>query len=320
MINLRYHIVSLVAVFLALALGIVMGSSVLEGGTISVLRKTSDEIKQSNQAYRAENEQLRAQVSQFQRFGEAALPVLAGGRLKGRSVILLDTNRVDRGVRDAAARAVQAAGAEVEGRITFSTDRLVLDTQGDRTALGGLLDSSQTDPSALRATLVDHLVARLTSPSKLPQDDQGRLGDVLTGLNRAKFLAGFDLPDAFAKGATPFPRAGSIFVLVGPTDGSTSLIPEEFLVPLVDRLSERSEAPVAAVEAAVGPASWLDAVRADRQVAGRVPTVDDADRVPGQVALVWALQQRLAGGPVGHYGIKRVRDLLPPSPAQQAGT
>ncbi|HZB59923.1 MAG TPA: copper transporter, partial [Actinomycetota bacterium] len=49
MISLRYHIVSLVAVFLALALGIVVGSTVLQEGTVSVLRATSERVRQESE-------------------------------------------------------------------------------------------------------------------------------------------------------------------------------------------------------------------------------------------------------------------------------
>ena len=55
MISLRYHIVSLVAVFLALALGIVVGSTVLQEGTVSALRATSQEVRQRSEENRTEN-------------------------------------------------------------------------------------------------------------------------------------------------------------------------------------------------------------------------------------------------------------------------
>ena len=52
MIDFRYHLVSIVAVFLALAIGIVLGSTELQGNTIDVLRTSSNllknELDQSN--------------------------------------------------------------------------------------------------------------------------------------------------------------------------------------------------------------------------------------------------------------------------------
>ena len=92
MISLRYHIVSLVAVFLALALGIVVGSTVLQEGTVSVLRATSQEVRQRSEENRTENLALKQEISRLQSFGTAVLPELVQGRLRGRSVVLLDTD------------------------------------------------------------------------------------------------------------------------------------------------------------------------------------------------------------------------------------
>ena len=59
MISLRYHIVSLVAVFLALALGIVVGSTVLQEGTVSVLRATSERVRQESRRANPRYEYVR---------------------------------------------------------------------------------------------------------------------------------------------------------------------------------------------------------------------------------------------------------------------
>ena len=66
MISLRYHIVSLVAVFLALALGIVVGSTVLQEGTVSVLRATSDQVREQSERNSRENVALKQEISRLQ--------------------------------------------------------------------------------------------------------------------------------------------------------------------------------------------------------------------------------------------------------------
>ena len=136
MISLRYHIVSLVAVFLALALGIVVGSTVLKEGTVSVLRATSEQVRQNNDSYREENLALKQEQARLQDFAATVLPDLVRGRLKGRPVVLLDTDKVDGGVRDLVTQVLETAGAEVDGRVTFNAGRLALTAEGDRQALG----------------------------------------------------------------------------------------------------------------------------------------------------------------------------------------
>jgi len=125
-ISLRYHIVSLVAVFLALALGIVVGSTVLQEGTVSVLRATSERVRSESERNSRENVALKQEQARLQSFGAAVLPELVQGRLKGRSVVLVDTDKVDSGMRDAVRKVLEDAGAQVDGQITFSDDRLAL--------------------------------------------------------------------------------------------------------------------------------------------------------------------------------------------------
>ena len=51
MIDFRYHLVSIVAVFLALAIGIVLGSTELQGPTYNLLNQTTAKLQNEyNQA------------------------------------------------------------------------------------------------------------------------------------------------------------------------------------------------------------------------------------------------------------------------------
>jgi hypothetical protein len=77
-ISLRYHIVSLVAVFLALALGIVVGSTVLQEGTVSVLRATSEQVRQESEKNSRENVELQAGAGPPAGFGAASCPSCPG--------------------------------------------------------------------------------------------------------------------------------------------------------------------------------------------------------------------------------------------------
>src|SRR5205807_2581955 len=61
-IDFHYHVVSIVAVFLALAIGIVLGSTELQGTTIDVPRNTSQQIKNQYDATHARNAELNQQV------------------------------------------------------------------------------------------------------------------------------------------------------------------------------------------------------------------------------------------------------------------
>jgi hypothetical protein len=309
-INLRYHIVSLVAVFLALALGMVVGGTVLNEGTGRAQRAFSELLRKTSQQTQAENSVLLNQAKNYKQFGEKVLPQLAHDKLKGRSVVLVDTDRVDDTTRTEIKDAIQAAGGSVAGRLTFSTDRVGLATRDDRDRLAQLLGVPSGDPDTLRSAMVEQFTARLTLPAKLPKDDRAR--DMITGLSDAKFFADTDLPRRVSNGGEVFPKAGSLFVIIGPTDGSPTLSPKTFLVPLADRLSARSATPVAGVESQTGPSSWVAVLRGEKDVTQRVSSVDDVDAVYGQVALVEALAAQLGNQPAGQYGFKQgATSLLP---------
>jgi hypothetical protein len=312
-INLRYHIVSLVAVFLALAIGVVVGSTALKEGTVSVLRATSNRLISESQAARDQNQRLEGELGGYKEFGTAVLPSLVRDRLRGQTVVVIDTDRVDDKTRKPVEDAVTAAGGNVEGRVTFASDRLSLAAEGDRTALAALLQTDQADPEALRQDLVAKLAERLTSPARLPQAGAARARDALTGLQQAKFLADLRADKSVQDGTAPFPRPGSLFVIIGPTDNPTLLDPKLFLVPLAQRLAGRGNVPVVGVEAAApGAPSWVEVLRDDKDLTDRVSTVDDVDRVPGQFALVEALARRLRSEPTGQYGFKSgATGLLP---------
>jgi Copper transport outer membrane protein, MctB len=318
-ISLRYHIVSLVAVFLALALGIVVGSTVLQEGTVSALRATSDRVRQESEQNRTENLALAQELARYRSLATAVLPDLVRGRLQDRPVVLVDTDKVDGGVRDGVRKVLEDAGAEVDGQVTFAAGRLALDAQGDRTALGRLLAAGGADAAVLRGELVEKLADRLATPRALPREDQQRATDVLTALQDADFLADLKLTRAMADGTDPFPRQGSIFVLIGPTDGAP-VAPEAFLVPLADRVSARAAGPVAGVEAAAAgllpnTSSWVVALRDRGEVSRRVSGIDAVDTAYGQLALVQALQDDLQQLPAGQYGLKAGASSLLPEKA-----
>lgn len=307
MISLRYHIVSLVAVFLALALGIVVGSTVLQEGTVSVLRATSDQVREQSERNSRENVALKQENSRLQSFGATVLPDLVRGRLDGRSVVLVDTDKVDSGLRDGVRKVLEDAGAEVDGQITFADERLALGADADRTAAGRLLGVDAGDPEVLRGQLVKRLAERLANPAAIPQDDRQRASDMLTGLQDADFLADLRLSRPLAAGSDPFPRQGSIFVLLGPAaTATTAVAPDAFLVPLADQVSGLAGGAVAGGEAADVPreTSWILALRDNRAVSRRVSGIDSVDKVYGQLALVEALEDRLQQEAAGQYGVK----------------
>src|SRR5262249_17634946 len=99
MINFRYHLVSLVAVFLALAIGIIAGSTVIKESILDQTQQTLDnaeknlkDLEDTNNRLRAENDQLKARD---QALDTAGTTELLQDRLVGVPLLMLKVDGVD---------------------------------------------------------------------------------------------------------------------------------------------------------------------------------------------------------------------------------
>jgi len=85
----RYHATSLIAVFLALAIGIVIGA-VLGADAIDNTRKDLEQSLTGNlQDARAQADELRGELSRADEFSERVYPVLVRDRLRGKRIGLV---------------------------------------------------------------------------------------------------------------------------------------------------------------------------------------------------------------------------------------
>src|SRR4029453_11028461 len=91
-IDFRYHLVSLIAVFLAVALGIIIGTPALNEPIQADIEGQVTDLEQDKRALEDRPQQLQTQVDAADSFADAVAPVLVNGALKGRSVLLVVTN------------------------------------------------------------------------------------------------------------------------------------------------------------------------------------------------------------------------------------
>src|ERR1700712_3374750 len=98
MINFRFHLVSLVAVFLSLGLGILVGSTVIDQGIVNRLDSDINHVKKENSKVEASNKVLAEQNKQLQQYIDDSAPFVGDGRLDARSVALVAEGGVNGGV------------------------------------------------------------------------------------------------------------------------------------------------------------------------------------------------------------------------------
>ncbi len=149
MINFRYHIVSIVAVFLALAVGIVLGSTELQGTTIDVLTRTSSNLRTDLNTKTALASALQQQVNADQAFAQETEARLLSGLLAGQRVVLVTAPGAPGGVVTGLTSALRLAGATVTGQVNLQP-KLLDASQNNQQFLIQL--AQQLAPARCRAT------------------------------------------------------------------------------------------------------------------------------------------------------------------------
>ncbi|SPL91474.1 unnamed protein product [[Actinomadura] parvosata subsp. kistnae] len=120
MIDFRYHLVSIVAIFLALAVGIVLGTTLLQGPAVKSIEEVTAGLTASNDELRAQIDSLRGREAGNDQFIISATGDLVSGDLTGQRVLLVETPGSSNAVREASEQVLDQAGAEISGRVALS--------------------------------------------------------------------------------------------------------------------------------------------------------------------------------------------------------
>lgn len=311
MVDFRYHLVSLVAVFLALACGIVLGAGPLRAAI-------GDTVSGRNAALTAQNAQLTAErdaATADEHAANAALDAagsgLLGGTLPGYRVAVVQLGTVDDGMAKAVDTRLAQAGAQVVSHVTLTgawTDPAV---RSFRQSLIGYLTGYLSPPPAAGATpdgelaqaLVEGLVGADPAHPGAPSEAASTL---------LQLLSTGDTP--LVRLAAPVTTPADLVVLLAPgspsAPASTATGGDAATagVTLLTAAQAGSKGAVLA-EADGGPGRVVAGVLASPGAAG-LATVSGASGVVGQVGVPLALAQRI-GGTAGHYGIGTGLTALP---------
>ena len=304
MISFRYHLVTIVAVFLALALGVLMGTTVVNQGVIDDLQRRTEDASKRADELRNQVNALSVQARAWDQFGAVVQPQLIEDELASREIVLVTLEGVDVREVDQVRRTLQAAGASVMG-LLVATARMGLPDEGSREELARVLGSSAAKtPPQLESDAAERLGERLA------QGPGAGDVDVLEQLISSGFLVlqGGDGSVGAVGGD------GQGMVLLSGGDVEPAVLPDAFLSPLAAALASFT-APVVAAETAATTYPFVPLVRADGELDGQMATVDNADTVPGRIAVVLALRDLFAvPGSAGDYGIKQGASSLLPLP------
>jgi hypothetical protein len=324
LIDFRYHLVSIVAVFLALAIGIVVGSQALAPAVQSSLKQvSSNEAKQIRSLY-AHNAQLKAQIAANESFAEAGERGLLHGLLDGQQVVLVLAPNTDGPTVDGVTSALQQAGATVTGQVLLSaqffdtgavTEQQLQSTARNLAPTGLTLPSSASESQISgQQAAAQVIAAAIANKDGVPTLSQQQTQGIMAGFGSSQFLK-INGPD----GSSSLSGQGTMAVVVAPGTVPPSKTSGPFNLALISLTNDLQEVSKGAVLVGPllgsGPGSAIDAVISG--AAGvTLTTVDNADTTTGQIIVAQALAELLKPNATPTaYGVRQNRV---PSPAPSA--
>ena len=302
MISFRYHIVSIVAVFLALAVGITVGTTALNGPVTSDLRKQVNTLKGERSTLDNQVTALQQQVDNAGQFASTFGAQLVAGKLKGKSLLIIGMPGVATGMQDGIAAQLSAAGAQITGRLQLAHDYIdqsgsasiaTLATSGTQPI--GLTYPATSDARELAAALLSYVLT-----------DGGQPTDLRATLSAFSAL---HMISNDPKGIEP----AKIVVVIGSGTVAKGAYAGQAELDLVTALQARGAQTVVAGDAGSATGDGVVSLVRSSPAKAAISTIDNADTSFGQVSTVLALVDAQSGR-VGQYGTAPGADALFPIP------
>lgn len=132
MLNFRYHALSLVAVFLSLAIGLLLGVAIGDKGLVSSAESdVRASLRGDVRKAQAERDAARAELQNRQRFEQEAYPGLVGGRLVGKRIALIELGGSSDRMWNLTNAALQGSGARLTSVSVIREPLSLADLAGD---------------------------------------------------------------------------------------------------------------------------------------------------------------------------------------------
>ncbi|GIG25803.1 copper transporter [Cellulomonas denverensis] len=308
MIDFRYHLVSLISVFLALAVGIALGAGPLKESIGNTLTGQVDQLREEKDSLRTELDQANAATTAAENYIAAAGPALVKNTLTDRNVAVIAMGDVDAEAQEAIEEQLSAAGATVTAQVTLTPAWSSTDLRSFRQALvanlTAYLDPQPESGTGADTAMAEALVQGLTGAD--PADPAKVSADASTLI---KLLSTGDDPLIELAAEVTAPADDVLLLTDDITAVGTSTqdaatdqdeATQDSLAALVRVAGERAAGAVVA-GGPVAEDTLIAAIVADGELADSVSTVNAAGTAAGQVSVPLALNAD-AGGKVGHYG------------------
>ena len=314
MIDFRYLVVTIISIFLALTVGIMLGAGFVGDPLARDLENRIDTVTSQVNEQREQIDLLRAQNEALTEWAQAAEPWATDGRLNGRDVVLFIIDGADGGVIDGSIGALEGAGANVVTQITLRT-KFALESGPEADQLATIVESVQREPTDVLMDAAGALgggAASLALEGDGPTESgegsaQVAYSELLRLLEDEDFISVVRNSDE----GEVVPNESS-FVIAG---GNATTRPFE-VNAFIGRLSAElvaGETDVVVTESSSSQWGMVTAIREDDEINETVSTVGTGESALGHVALVLVLNEPPANPP-GHFGTGDGTRPLPDPP------
>jgi hypothetical protein len=307
MIDFRYHLISLVAVFLALGLGVLMGSLVADQAVVERLKNSVADLRHDKEVLQEDILALDNQLEADVRFADVAEDWLIGGELDGETVVLLRFDGSDERMTDGLRAGLEVAGVREVVEITI-TDKFRLPGDIDREQLALAIESNSIEARQLRAEAAELLATRLAAATQSlgrearPDATDAAAHQVLRALEDAGFVTVDGVEVAMG---------GGRLLLAGGSPGERPFDPKAFVTVFADSVVSRGEQ-ILIAESSTSTWGVVEAIRTS-EIEDQATTVDHAETIAGRIAVVLGLAAQ-ADGENGHFGVGAGSEQVIPEP------
>ncbi|MGV0813123.1 copper transporter [Mycolicibacterium boenickei] len=301
MITLRAHAISLAAVFLALAIGVALGSGLLSNTVLSGLRDDKLELQHQIDTLTDGKNALNEKLNAAGEFDAQMAPRMVRDALKDKSVVVFRTPDAVDGDVEAMSRFIGQAGGRVTGTISLtqefveanSADKLLSVVNSPIVPAGKQLSTAAVDQGSQAGDLLGITLLIDRNPAAAPVDDTQR-ATVLAALRDTGFLTYDDAHIGAANTALIVTGGG-----LGEDGGNRGATVARFAAGLAPHGTGTVLVGRSGSASGTGPVA---VTRSDAGLTGAVTTVDDADASAGQITSVLALGDLVGGGKPAKYG------------------
>jgi len=300
-ISLRSHAISLAAVFLALALGIALGSGLLSNTVLSGLRDDKAQMQTEIDTLTDDRNGLNEKLSAAGDFDAQMAPRILRGSLADKSVVLFRTPDADDDDVEGLTRLIGQAGGTVTGTVGLtqefvdanSAEKLLSVVNSPIVPAGTQLSTTTVDQGSQAGDLLGIALLANRDPKIPPVNDEQR-DTVLAALRDTGFIT---------YGTERIGAANTALIVTGGPLGEGAGNQGATVARFAAGLAPHGSGVV--LTGRDGVASGTSAVavaRSDRALTSAVSTVDDVDRESGRITAVLALSALTTNATPGQYG------------------